>query len=120
MNHKNQQEIMPLADLLNIPHSIEDWNQFSFNNRNQITAIRQAIKAQKNINLTEYNIDPIDFNHFQDFLENNSQAHDDFNSVLGLQSSDIEELDPKDEKSLSSWIFTQYQELYSASAALKI
>lgn len=74
-------------------------------------------------NLTEYVLYPFDENNkedFQTFLENNSQAHDDFNSQLGLQSSDIEELDPKDEKALTSWIYTSYQELYSASAALKI
>lgn len=75
------------------------------------------------INLTEYVLYPFDETNqedFQTFLENNQQAHNDFNAVLGLQSSDIEELDPKNERQLQQWIFTQYQELFSASAALKI
>lgn len=72
------------------------------------------------VRLPEYNLDPINFDHFQDWLENNSQAHDDFNSALGLQGSDIEELDPKDENKLQNWIFLNYQELYSACQKLKI
>lgn len=72
------------------------------------------------VNLVEYQIYPINFNHFQDFLEANSQSHDDFNSVLGLQSSDIEELDPKDQNKLQEWIYLNYFELQSACQKLKI
>jgi hypothetical protein len=72
------------------------------------------------VNLTEYTLYPISADHFQDFLQNNSQAHDDFNSVLGLQSSDIEELDPKDQNKLQEWIYLNYQEIYSACQKLKI
>ena len=111
---------MPLYDLLNVPRSQTDWEVFSFANRDQITAIRQAILKQYNLNLTDYQLYPINFNNFKDWLQNNEQAHQDFNSVLGLQSSDIEELNPQDEKQLTAWIYLQYQELYSASAALKI
>lgn len=75
------------------------------------------------VTLTQYVLHPVneqDTNAFQNFLENNQQAHDDFNSELGLQSSDIEELDIKQQNKLEEWIFTQYQELYSACAKLKI
>lgn len=109
-----------LSALLNVPNSPESWEQFIFNNRQQITEIRQAILAQKNINLTEYQIYPVNDEGFQSFLQNNQQAHEDFNSVLGLQGSDIEELDPKDQKKLEAWVFLQYQELFSACSALKI
>lgn len=72
------------------------------------------------VNLAEYQLYPINFQQFQNFLENNSQAHDDFNSVLGLQSSDIEELDPKDLNKLQEWIYLNYKELESACEQLKI
>ena len=111
---------MSLSNLLNVPRSPTDWEEFFFNNRQQNTAIRQAILTQKGINLTEYILYPVDEHSFQTFLINNQQAHQDFNSVLGLQSSDIEELDPKNEQQLQAWIYLQYQELYSASAALNI
>lgn len=75
------------------------------------------------VNLTEYILYPYDESNkedFQTFLENNSQAHDDFNSELGLQSSDIEELDPKDQNKLQEWIYQNYKEVESACQALKI
>ena len=75
------------------------------------------------VNLQQYVLHPVneqDKLDFQNFLENNQQAHDDFNAVLNLQGSDIEELDIKDQNKLQQWIYTQYEELYSASAALKI
>jgi len=72
------------------------------------------------VNLAEYQLEPINFDHFQDFLENNSQAHDDFNSVLGLQSSDIEELDPRDANKLQEWIWQNYSELRDACNKLQI
>jgi hypothetical protein len=111
---------MSLSNLLNIPKNENEWDVFAFNNREQNTIIRQAILAQKNINLTEYQLYPIDFTHFDYWLEQNQQAHSDFNSALGLQSSDIEELDPKNDQQLQAWVYLQYQELFSASQALKI
>lgn len=81
------------------------------------TAVAQFSPVVK---LPEYQLYPIDFNHFRDFLEANSQSHDDFNSVLGLQSSDIEELDPKDERKLQEWIWQNFLELQSACEKLKI
>lgn len=111
---------MPLVDLINVPKNNTDWENFSFANRDQITAIRQAILAQKGVNLTEYELYPINFDNFVEWLEKKQQSHEDFNAALGLQSSDIESVDPKDEKQLTAWIYLQYQELFSASSALKI
>ena len=114
---------MPLYDLLNVPKNQSDWEQWSFANRNQIDLIRSAILKQKNINLTPYQLYPIDFSSntgVQDFLQNNSQEHDDFNAVLGFQSSDIESVDINDQKQLEAWINLVYQELLTASSALGI
>lgn len=111
---------MSLVDLINVPKNQTDWELFAFANRDQIFAIRQAILARNGINLTEYELYPIDFNNFEAWLQRNQQSHEDFNSVLGLQSSDIESVDPKDEKQLAAWIYLQYQELFSASSVLGI
>lgn len=109
-----------LASLLNVPRDDQSWERFFFDNRQQITEIRQAVLKQKNINLTEYTLYPVSDKSFGDFLTNNQQAHDDFNSALGLQSSDIEELDPKNEQQLQAWVYLQYQELFTACSALGI
>jgi hypothetical protein len=81
------------------------------------TAVAQFLPV---VNLPELQLYPINFDRFTDFLENNQQSHDNFNSALGLQSSDIEELDPKDERKLNEWIYQNYQELNSACEKLKI
>lgn len=109
-----------LASLVNVPRNQNDWELWSWCNRLQIAAIRQAIREKYNVNLAEQILYPLSQDDFASFLQANSQAHTDFNSVLGLQGSDIEELDPKDEKKLEAWIYSVYQELYSASAALGI
>lgn len=109
-----------LANLINVPNSSESWEEFFFNNRQQLTEIRQAIMAQHNVNLTEYVLYPVSEENFQGFLQANQQTHEDFNSVLGLQSSDLETVDPKDAKQLQNWVFLNYQEIFSACSALKI
>lgn len=70
--------------------------------------------------LTDYVLYPVNQQGFQDFLQANQQAHNDFNSFLGLQSSDIEELDPKNDNQLRAWIYLNYQELFSACSTLGI
>lgn len=109
-----------LVSLLNTPKNDSEFEQFFYNNRNQIIEIRQAILKQKNINLTEYILYPVRQDSLQTFLLNNAQSHTDFNSVLGLQGADLLNVDFNDREQLEAWIFINYQELYDASAALEI
>lgn len=114
---------MPISYLLNVPQSPEDWEIFAFTNRDQNTQIRQAIKKQHNINLTEYQLYPLDLSskeNIQYWLIQNGQAHIDFNSVLGLESQDLYSVDFSDKNQLSAWIYLNWQELQSASSALQI
>lgn len=109
-----------LPDLINVPRDEKSWEIWSFANKNQIFLIRQAIFEQKGINLPEYILEPIPFNNFPEWLDRKAQSHEDFNSTLGLQSSDLRDLDPQNEQQLKSWIYVQYQELFTASSALGI
>ena len=114
---------MSLFDLLSSPKSPEDWEQYSFSTRNQVDLIRSAILKQYNINLTQYQLYPLDLSNEENrqyWLQQNSQSHDDFNAVLGQQSSDIDDVDFKNEKELEAWIFLVYQELFTACSILKI
>ena len=109
-----------LANCLSVPNNQAEWDIFSFNNRDEIDRINAAVLAQYQVSLPTYDVDPINFNDIYTFLLNNSQAHIAFNSVLGLQSQDLLGVDLKDIKQRSSWIFLNYQELYTAEAALQI
>lgn len=74
-------------------------------------------------NLPQYQTYPIDYKNpqnFQFWLIQNAQAHDDFNSFLNLQSSDLTGVDIENQKQLEAWTYLNYKELYSACLALGI
>lgn len=109
-----------LAALRFPPRNAEEWLRWSFNNNDAVAQIRQAIIDQKKITLPVYQIDPIDFNDIDNWLDNNQQAHSDFAGVLGIQTSDLEHTDFKDPNQLVSWCFLNFQELQAACDVLKI
>lgn len=111
---------MATSDLLNVPKTEVEWSFFSWNNRDAVTRIRQAIKAQKNVNLNDYQLDPINPNDPSFFLQNNQQAHTDFNGVLNLQSTDLLDVNLADPRELESWIFLNWKEVQQAELALGI
>lgn len=107
-----------LAVLLEIPRDANAWNRFSWHHRSSHTAIRQAILAKGGPNLPEYQLDPINPSAFKDFLQANQQSHIDMLGSLGIQSSDIQDVDITKENELISWTFLHYQDHYSAEKAL--
>jgi hypothetical protein len=109
-----------LAALLNIPSNEQEWSVWGRNNYDVNAQIRLAILAQKNISLPEYPLDPIPFFDLQTWLMNNQQAHIDFTSSLGQQSSDLISVDLNDENQKQAWIFLNYMELQSACQTLGI
>jgi hypothetical protein len=111
---------MPLANLLFVPQSSEDWSIWSFSHRDQHQLIRNAIQTKYGTNLDFYPIDPIDLTAFENFLNYNQQAHDDMNGVLGTRGSDLLQVDYKNRSELEAWVYLHYQEHYTASAALGV
>ena len=61
---------MALVDLLNVPETEQDWDIWAFNLRKQNQQTRQAIQAQTNgaTILTEYQLNPINFNQIQKLM----------------------------------------------------
>ena len=109
-----------LAALLNVPHSPTDWSHFSFDHRDSHDRIRAAIRAKKGLDLSDYQIDPINPNNVQQFLENNAQLHTDMNGALNLQSANLEDVDLQDDKQLRAWIMLHSQEHFDIEQALGI
>ncbi len=99
-----------IALLLNKPQSYEDWARWAFHHRNSHAAIIAALRQQANVSLPEYILDPINFNEPRLFLEANQQAHVDMDQYLGVQSSDLEDVDLKNDRELQSWIYLHWQE----------
>lgn len=109
-----------LALLLEVPKNADEWARWSFHHRLQHDAIRQAIQTQKGVNTNAYILDPVNFNSPKDFLERNQETHNEMNAPLGLQGSDLEDVNLSDARELEAWVYAEYQELFSASQALGI
>src|SRR5665213_2751313 len=98
---------------MNVTKSNQDWSIWSFAHRLSHQAIRQAIMAQKGINLPEYLLDPIDFSAIGGFLQRNQQSHVEMDGALGFQSEDLQTVDLKDEEQKIAWIDSHYQEHFT-------
>jgi hypothetical protein len=109
-----------IVHLLNTPQTDNDWQSWSFHHRSSHLAIIQAIQAQKNITLTQYQLDPISPRDVPGFLQRNSQSHIEMNSVLDLQTVDLQDVDFKNDRQLRAWIFLHYKEHDDAETALGI
>jgi len=99
-----------LALLLNTPKSDQEWATWSFAHRASHDQIRQAIQSQLNINLVDYQLDPIDLRDTEGFLQRNSEMHLNMTAAVGIQSHDIQTVDFKDRNQLESWLQIHWQE----------
>ncbi len=109
-----------LAKLLEIPHTNNDWSEFSWNHRLSHDRIRQAIKAQLGYDLTDYTVDPMDPNATDQFLQNNSQLHGDMNSALHLPGIDLQDVTLSNKNQLTAWVNYHYLEHYYAETKLGV
>lgn len=109
-----------IAALENFPKSASDWLRFAFDHRDSHDRIRAAIKTKYGVDLTDYQIEPMNPEATDLFLQNNSSLHSDMNSILKTQSSDLQDVDFQDEKQLQGWILLHYQEHVNAEQALGI
>ncbi|MDE2105176.1 MAG: hypothetical protein KGL39_48560 [Patescibacteria group bacterium] len=112
-----------LAALIVPPTNAIEWDRYAFINRDQIQLINAAIQTQYGVNLVEYPIYPMPRVPDEDattWLEWVQLAHQQFTSVLGLQSQDIEELNFRNQNQVVAWVNAAYLELYDASAKLGV
>ena len=109
-----------LADLLNVPQSPTDWQVWGNSHAIEHQNIIQAIAAKGGPSLAQYQLYPIDPSALEYFLERNQHAHSDANAVLGLNSSDLQDLEPANNAQLIAWVQNHHQEHYAINVALGI
>jgi len=107
---------MSLQLLSNIPRTREEWLQWAWAHRDSHDRIRAAIKRVYGQTLSDYQIEPINPDAFQDFLQSNSQLHEGMNSVLSLNGSDLQDADLSQDNQLQAWIRLHALEHYYAEA----
>ena len=105
-----------LPALENIPKTDSDWKIWAWHHRDSHNRIRSGVFKQKGVILTDYQVEPINPNDMTSFLQNNSNLHDDMNSALGLQSTDLQDANLGDERELAAWIKLHALEHFYAEA----
>jgi len=103
-----------LVALLNNPQTEDEWNVWSFHHRLSHNAIRAAVLRNRDINLVDYQIDPINQRDMQDFLQRNSQLHIEMNAVLGAQTIDLQETDFSNPNTKQAWVYAHFLEHQTA------
>lgn len=109
-----------LAGLLNTPQTDEEWRRWAWDHRDSHDRIRQALLQKNNADLADRVIEPIVADHLDDFLENNTQLHDDMNNALQIESVDLESVNAENPNELAAWIRLHYQEHLNAEQVLQI
>ena len=109
-----------LVALLNVPKTPQDWAIWSFAHKQSHLAIAAAIAAGGGAALPEYQLDPIPPNDLPNWLERNQNAHNDMNSVIGAQSSDLFDINLADERQRAAWVYLHFLEHQTAEQRLGI
>ena len=104
--------------LINSPTTDSEWSVWSEHHRLSHNAIRATLLSSKNIVTTEYQLDPIPRDDFQNWLQRNSQTHIEQTGALGQQSHDISDVNIQDENQKQSWIQVHWQEHQDMEQAL--
>jgi hypothetical protein len=111
---------MALVDILNINKDDGDFSDWAFVHYQDHLDIRSAIQTQNNINLEIQNINQINLQDVQGWLERHQLMHNDFNGILGLQGNDLTVVDFDNPEQRQVWLWLNFREHFDARAALKI
>ncbi len=102
------------------PSTAEDWSAWSFNHAANHNDWISAVQLQKNQNLTQYLLDPVDPNDLGVWLYQHQVAHNQINAVLGTSGFDLLSLDWQDKDAFAEWCLLNGSEHQRISAALGI
>lgn len=95
---------MGLPLLYSAPSSDRDWQGWSFNHAANHYDILAAISAQKDQNLAQYILDPMDQNNLDTWLYQHQVMHSQANAVLGTKGYDLLGLDWNDPGQFQLWL----------------
>lgn len=112
---------MPLYDLLNTPvGGSRNINEWAFSHAQDHLEIIQAIQAKKGLRLTQFQLDPLNTNDLNQWLNRHQQTHDDMNSALSLIGVDLETVDFENDKEREAWTLLNFMEHRNVRQALAI
>ena len=101
-----------LAQLLNVPESLDSFGTFAFPNSVHHEDVRRYIERIRGIPLPQYNLFPLALEDFGNWLENHQAAHDGINTVLGVLGADLSEINLRDPQAVQIWLRLHFDEHY--------
>ena len=101
---------MAVSDLLNRPHDDATWALWSFHHRDSHKRILQSIQAQAGLILTEFVLEPITAGDITGFLQRNQQMHLEMDSVTGVSTNNLQDVDFKNSEQFTGWLFLHWSE----------
>lgn len=112
---------MSLNGILSIPEkSMRGLEEWLFWHANDHVEILRGIQATTSVKLPEYVLDPANSQDLEGWALQHQQAHNDMNSQLGLQGSDLTAVDFKQEIELKAWLFINFMEHVAARQTIGI
>lgn len=111
---------MSLLSLFSIPKTPDEWRVWSFSNQDSHNRIAEAVHAQKKTILTILALDPIPQSDLAGWLRNHQQMHNEMDSLLNIDSTDLTVPDPSDQRSYSDFVFRHAREHQQAENILGI
>lgn len=109
-----------LASILDIPPWQKGLTEYSFNHFQDHLEIVEGLKKVKNVVAPLYVIDPMTLDDMSGWLLRHSQFHNDMNASLGLEGSDLQTVNFKNERDRNIWLWQNFREHLAARTALGI
>lgn len=95
---------MSLANLFNVPSTLEEWSVWSFSHVDHHRQIIRTMREKYEIRLPEFILDPIPFHALDGWLWSHQQMHNDMDTPLAIGGFDLTGLDLDNEGQVAAWI----------------
>lgn len=111
---------MALATLYNVPWNENDFNVFSFANRDEHTKIALAIRSKYNYAVPYFVLDPLPLSDMGAWLAQHQRLHNLMNQITKQDSNDLTTVDLTDDSQRTEWIWLHAQEHFKVARALEL
>jgi hypothetical protein len=109
-----------LAAVINPNPEDTDFSAWVWNHYQDHLEIIQGIEKEGGGNLELLEIDQLNIQDVQSWLERHQQMHNDMNAVLRLQGNDLTAVDLRDAGQRQAWMWLNFREHFNARSALAI
>ena len=91
----------------NTPGGKDEW---SFNNADDHTLVRDTIQRKDAVNLVQYPLYPLNWERWDTFAKTHQSAHNEINDLLGLPGTDLTGVDFNNPKRAEEWHLSHFRE----------